>query len=112
VATGAASSAASVALAAQYHLAATVGIHPNHVAEAAPDAWDQVLQLVAAPRVVGIGETGLDRHWNYTPFAHQQDFFARHLELGQQRHLAVVIHCREADADMLPMLRDHFDRHG
>lgn len=112
VATGAPSSAASVALAARFDLAASVGIHPNHVAEAAPDAWDQVLQLVAAPRVVAVGETGLDRHWDYTPFAQQQEFFARHLELGHQHQLAVVIHCREADADLLPMLRDHFDRHG
>jgi len=112
VATGAASSAASIALAGQYRLAATVGIHPNQVAESAPDAWDQVLQMVEAPRVVGIGETGLDRHWDNTPFPQQQDFFARHLELGWKHNLAVVIHCREADADMLPMLCDHFNRHG
>jgi TatD DNase family protein len=112
VATGAASSAASAALAARFDLACTVGIHPNHAAQESADAWDHVLQLIDAPRVVGVGETGLDRHWDFTPFAVQQDFFARHLELGKRRDLAVVIHCREADADMLPMLREHFDRHG
>jgi TatD DNase family protein len=112
VATGAASSAATVALAARFGLAATVGVHPNHAAQEPPDAWDQVLKLVAASRVVAVGETGLDRHWDLTPFPLQQDYFARHLELGRERNLAVVIHCREADADMLPMLRAHFDRHG
>ncbi len=112
VATGAASSAAAVALAARFGLAATVGIHPNHAAQEPSDAWDQVLRLVESPRVVAVGETGLDRHWDYTPFALQQEFFARHLELGRRRNLAVVIHCREADADVRTMLREHFDRHG
>src|SRR5262245_30065941 len=68
IATTAPSSAICVDLAARYPhiLAATVGIQPNHVAEAVPDAWDQVCALVTRPGVVGIGETGLDRHWNYT----------------------------------------------
>jgi TatD DNase family protein len=113
IATTAPSSAACVALAARYPpLWATVGIQPNHVAEAAPDAWDQVVQLVTRPRVVALGETGLDRHWNYTPFPQQEEYFARHLELARQHRLAVVIHCREAEADVVRMLRDDYERHG
>jgi TatD DNase family protein len=113
IATTAASSAASVALAAQYPaLAATVGIQPNHVAETAPGDWDEVVKLVARPQVVAVGETGLDRYWDYTPFPQQEDYFARHLELARKHNLAVVIHCREAEADVLRMLRDEFDRHG
>jgi TatD DNase family protein len=113
VATTAPSSAATVALAAQHPmLVATVGIQPNHVAEAAPDAWDQVLSLVARAGVVAIGETGLDRHWDYTPFAQQEDYFARHLELARRHSLAVVIHCRKAEADAVRMLRADYDRHG
>jgi TatD DNase family protein len=112
VATGAASSVAAVDLAARFGLSATVGIHPNHAAQEPEGAWDRVLELVDVPGVVGVGETGLDRHWDYTPFALQQEFFARHLELGRRRNLAVVIHCREADADVLAMLREHYDRHG
>src|SRR5262249_16389967 len=42
----------------------------------------------------------------------QEDYFARHLELARRRFLPVVIHCREAEADVLRMLRDDFDRHG
>ena len=59
-----------------------------------------------------LGETGLDRHWDTTPFDMQQDYFARHLALSRQTGLPVVIHCREAEADMLPMLEAEFERHG
>jgi TatD DNase family protein len=113
IATTAPSSAGCVALAAEHPiLAATVGIQPNHVAEAAPDAWDAVVQLAGRPKVVAIGETGLDRHWNYTTFAQQEDFFARHLDLARRRGLPVVIHCREAEADVVRMLRVDYERHG
>src|SRR5438067_112439 len=113
IATTAPSSAACVALASRHPtLAATVGIQPNHVAEAAPTAWDGVVRLVTAPGVVGVGETGLDRYWDYTPFPQQEDYFARHLELARRHGLAVVIHCREAEADVVRMLRADFERYG
>src|SRR5262245_60997705 len=113
IATTALSSVACVALASQHSaLAATVGIQPNHVAEAAPTAWDDVVRLSTAERVVAIGETGLDRHWNYTPFPQQEEYFARHLELARKHRLAVVIHCREAEADVVRMLRADYERHG
>jgi TatD DNase family protein len=113
VATTAASSVASVALAQQHSmLAATVGIQPNHVAEAEANAWDEIVRLVDSDRVVALGETGLDRHWNYTPFPQQEDSFSRHLQLARQKALPVVIHCREAEADVIRLLRDDFDRHG
>src|SRR5207302_1057530 len=113
VATTAASSAASLALAATHPLLApAVGIHPNNITEEPPGAWDEVLRLVEDARVVGVGETGLDRHWDRTPFPVQEDYFARHLELGRRQGKAVVIHCREADADVLRLLRADFDRHG
>jgi TatD DNase family protein len=91
---------------------ATVGIHPNEAAAAGTGDWDEAVRLVQEKRVVGVGETGLDRHWNDTPFAMQEDYFARHLELARQRNLAVVIHCRDAEPDVLRMLRAAYDRHG
>lgn len=113
VATTAASSRLAIRLAEQHPcLAASVGIQPNHVAEAAPNAWDEVVQLADNPAVVAIGETGLDRHWNYTPFAQQEDYFARHLELARRRRLAVIIHSREAEADVVRMLRADYERYG
>ncbi len=102
-----ASSQAAVDLAGQRdQVYAAVGIHPNCAAEAAPDDWEQIVALLDRPRVVALGETGLDRHWDDTPFDVQQDYFDRHLRLAQQRDLPVVIHCREAEADLLPLLRE------
>jgi TatD DNase family protein len=113
VATSAASSAASLTLASRYPaLFATAGIHPNHITQEPPNAWDDVVTLVGRDRVVAVGETGLDRHWNDTPFPLQEEFFARHLNLGRRNGLPVVIHCREAETDVLRMLRDEYDRHG
>jgi TatD DNase family protein len=92
---------------------AAVGIQPNYCAQAAAGDWDRVVAMAnrrdAGPtggRVVAIGETGLDRHWDFTPFAVQQDYFDRHLRLAQARSLPVIVHCREAEADLLPMLRE------
>ena len=107
------SSRGCVDLAENYpFLYSTVGIHPNEITESAPGDWDRIVALASSPRVVGIGETGLDRHWDRTPFATQEEWFVRHLELGRLLDRAVVIHCREADADMLRVLREQFDQHG
>ncbi len=113
IATTAASSRANLAL-AQAHpmLSAAVGIHPNSAAQAASEDWDAVAALAVDPHVVAIGETGLDRYRDYTPFAIQEDYFARHLQLGRNTGKPVVIHCREADADVLRMLRDDYAKHG
>jgi TatD DNase family protein len=113
VATSAASSAAVQVLSANHAgVSPTAGIHPNHVAQTAPGDWDAVVALAEAGRVVALGETGLDRHWHDTPFPQQEDYFERHLELAQRLHLPVIIHCREADADLLGMLRTAFERRG
>ncbi len=113
VATSAATSQTCVDLAARHApLFATVGIQPNHVAEAAPTDWDEVVRLVASAKVVALGETGLDRYWDRAPFPLQEDYFARHLELARRHQLPVVIHCREAEADVVRMLRADFERHG
>jgi TatD DNase family protein len=107
------SSAACVALACEHEgVFATVGVHPNDAAEAVPGARDEVLRLLDRPRVVGVGETGLDRYWDRTPFAVQEEWFAWHLEIARARRLPVVIHCRDAEADVLRMLRQEYDRHG
>jgi TatD DNase family protein len=113
VATTAASSGVCVDLARRYPaLVASVGLQPNQVAEEKAGAWDEVIALVTKERVVAIGETGLDRHWNYTPFAQQEDYFARHLQLARRHRLAVIIHCREAEADVVRMLGEDYDRNG
>lgn len=105
VGTTADSSQASIQLAAAFPAVyAAVGIQPNHVAQAAAGDWDRIVALADSPRVVALGETGLDRYWDFAPFALQQDYFDRHLRLAQARDLPVVIHMRDCAADLLPML--------
>ncbi len=98
----ASSSCQAVALAEQHpEVFAAVGIHPNYAAGAQEGDWEQVLRLVEHPKVVAIGETGLDRHWDFTPFELQVEYFRRHLELARRTGLPVVVHSRECDQEML-----------
>jgi TatD DNase family protein len=107
VATTAASSAVGIELAGKHAgVWASVGIHPNYAGQAQPGDWDEVVRLAERPRVVALGETGLDRHWDHTPWDVQQEYFDRHLRLSQHTGLPVVIHSRECDADILAMLRE------
>lgn len=101
------SSRQSVEIANRYPLVvAAVGIQPNSAAEAEPGDWEEVVKLAERePRVVAIGETGLDRYWDRTPFALQEDYFARHIELARRLDKPFVIHCREAEADVVRVLQ-------
>jgi TatD DNase family protein len=113
VATTAAGSQASLNLSLAYPgVFASAGIHPNHAAQVANGDWDLVVACARHPRVRAIGETGLDRFHDFTPFPIQEEYFARHLDLSRQTRLPVVIHCRDCEPDMLTMLRADFERHG
>ncbi|MFP6612007.1 MAG: TatD family hydrolase [Pirellulales bacterium] len=104
---GAESSEDSVRLAAQHSaIFAAVGMQPNYCGEAQKGDWDRIVLLVGANRVVAIGETGLDRHWDFTPFEVQQDYFDRQLRLSQQCGFPFIVHTRESEADVLAMLRE------
>jgi TatD DNase family protein len=109
-----ATSVAALELARRFpaQLAAVVGIQPNHAAEAAPGDWEEIVRFAADPQVVAVGETGLDRYWDRAPFPLQEEFFARHLELARELGKPVVIHCREAEADTVRVLRAASERHG
>jgi TatD DNase family protein len=101
------SSVAAVALAEQYpQLLAAVGIHPNSSGSAGPGAFQLIAELARHPRVVGIGETGLDNFRKRTPPDVQRDWFRRHLDLAAERNLPVIVHNRDADAEVGPMLLD------
>jgi TatD DNase family protein len=105
IGTDAVDSAKVVALASAHRgIFAAVGVHPNDAARARLEDWVQVTSLSAHDRVVAIGETGLDRYRDRTPFPVQQEWFARHLDLASQRNLPVVIHCRESERDIIDQL--------
>jgi len=103
----AASSQAAIDLAAKHDsIYAAVGIHPVDAVDAAVDDWDTIVRLVDAPKVVAIGETGLDNHWERTPLSVQQDYFDRQIRLAQARGLPLVIHQRKSQAEITEMLRE------
>ena len=85
---------------------ASAGIHPNHAAEAGPNDWNEIVALASRSGVKALGETGLDRHWNDTPFPMQQDYFDRHLRLSQQTGKPFIVHLRECGEDVLAMLQE------
>jgi TatD DNase family protein len=99
------SSVQAVALAEQYpHIVAAVGIHPNGASAAGKDAFAHIQKLARHPRVVGIGETGLDNYRKRTAPAVQREWFARHLDLAAELGLPVIVHNRDADAETAPMI--------
>jgi TatD DNase family protein len=101
----------SIELAAEYEgVHAAVGLQPNYLAQCGPNDWDRVVAMLDQPGIVAIGETGLDRYWDYTPFDVQQDYFDRHLRLSQQRGLPFIVHMRDCDEDILIMLRESHGR--
>jgi len=86
---------------------AAVGVHPHDSADAPEDYIERLTEIAARPKVVAIGEIGLDYHYDFSPRDVQRRVFGRQLELARRLNLPVVIHMREATQDTLAMLREH-----
>ncbi len=82
------------------------GIHPHHVAEEGVPTVERLVEITAHPKVVGIGETGLDYFYDRSPRDMQRESFRVHIEAARRTGLPFIIHTRDADADMIAMLRD------
>ena len=86
----------------------TVGVHP-HEAKDYPDLTAQTLiDLAGDPRIVGIGETGLDFYYDLSPRALQETVFRAHIAAARHTGLPLVVHTREADAAMAAVLEDEY----
>lgn len=84
----------------------TVGIHP-HEAEQEPDVdVAKLVDLARHPKVVGIGEAGLDYFYDKSPRERQQQVFATHIEASRVSGLPIVVHSRDADEDTVRLLQD------
>lgn len=84
----------------------TAGFAPHNVADASAEAMVQVRELLGAPRVAAVGEIGLDYHYDM-PRPLQQRIFGEQLAWAADAGLPVVIHSREAEDDVVAMLREH-----
>ena len=103
------SSRKAVAYARTYpHVYAAVGIHPENCAGFAPADIEVLRGLACQPKVVAIGEIGLDYYWEENPpRPHQQQVLHRQLELAGELDLPAIIHDREAHQDCLSIVRAH-----
>ncbi len=88
---------------------ASVGVHPCDVREGTATAG-QLAAWASQPKVVALGETGLDYHYETESKALQQESFALHLHVGGEQGLPVVVHTREARADTLALIKSHGSR--
>jgi len=92
---------------------ATVGFHPHHASACDDDSFDEVLRMAQHPKVVGLGETGLDYHYMTSPKDVQQAVFRRFIEAGNALNLPIVIHNRKSDDDCIEILQGaHAERCG
>ncbi|RSV17136.1 TatD family deoxyribonuclease [Sphingomonas sp. ABOLF] len=89
---------------------ATIGIHPNE-ADSYPDVdTERLVARAAHPRVVGIGETGLDYYYEHSDRARQQASFRSHLAACRQTGLPVVVHTRDAEDDTAAILKEELGK--
>lgn len=95
-----------ISLAERYDVYAALGVHPNSTAD-----WDElwlieIRNAAEHPKVVAIGEIGLDYYWDKAPASVQKHAFAQQLNLAAELDLPVIVHNRDASADVLAALAD------
>ncbi|MBI3665483.1 MAG: TatD family hydrolase [Acidobacteria bacterium] len=91
---------------------ATVGIHPHDASRADPAALENLQQLCSHPRVLAVGEIGLDYHYDQSPRDAQREVFLAQLEIAHRAGKPVVIHTRDAWRDTIDLLASHWNGSG
>ena len=98
----------AVELADRYdHIYATVGLHPHDAKRFTPQTLREIALLAEHPKVVALGEMGLDYHRNLSPKSVQKRVFEEQLDLATQLDLPIVVHNRNAFDDILSILENH-----
>ncbi len=104
------SSLLAVELANQYEsIYAAIGIHPSEANQFEIDL-DWMKEYLGNPKVVAVGEIGLDYYWDKSKIEEQKQLFQRQMELAGKYHLPVIIHMRDATNDTFEMLREYMDK--
>jgi len=96
---------AAMRLAERYDfIYATIGVHPHDAAKATEETFTRLRELADHPKVLAIGEIGLDYHYDFSPRPVQQEVFARQLALAAEARKPIIIHTREAWEDTLAQI--------
>jgi TatD DNase family protein len=96
----------AIALASDYGLSATAGVHPHEASSWTPELASFIERSLDNPCVVAVGETGLDYHYEFSPREIQKEVFSYHLKLAAKSSLPAVVHSRTADDDTIEIIRD------
>ena len=95
----------AIELAEQHtHIYATVGMHPHDAKDLTDDTLKTFRELAAHPKVIALGEMGLDYYRNLSPRPVQKEAFEKQLDLAEEMQMPIVIHNRDAYMDILPIL--------
>ncbi|MBT8388177.1 MAG: TatD family hydrolase, partial [Altererythrobacter sp.] len=89
---------------------ASVGIHPHEADQHADLGRDVLLDATKNPRVIAIGETGLDYYYDHSDRETQQDLFRMHIGVSRETSLPLIIHTRDAEEDTLEILEDELGK--
>lgn len=89
---------------------ASIGVHPHHADDHQDVSEEDFLAAAAHPKVVGLGETGLDYYYDRSDRGAQQALFRRHIAVARETGLPVIIHTREAEDDTAAILADEMDK--
>jgi len=90
---------------------ATVGVHPHDAAKATEATFDHLSALLSHPKVIGVGEIGLDYHYDFSPREAQKEVFIEQMRIAAAHRKAIVIHTREAWPDTFALLEEHWPAH-
>lgn len=92
----------AILLAEQHEMIfACVGVHPHEASKVDAAGFREIGRLTSHPKVVGVGEIGLDYHYDFSPPELQRKVFSDQIDLAIHRDMPIVIHCREAEEDVL-----------
>lgn len=111
--TGPENLALPIAIAEPYEwIYATVGIHPHEARHFQDSHAEQIRKLTRHPKVVAIGEIGLDYYYDHSPRDVQKRVLIRQMELAREVKLPIIIHCRDAWADLAATVQEHWQASG
>ncbi len=88
----------------------TIGTHPHNAHEELDVTVSELVDIAGHPKVVGIGEAGLDYHYDFSPRAAQEQGFRLHIAAAREAGLPLVIHSRKAEADTAAILADEMQK--
>lgn len=87
---------------------ASVGIHPHEAQHATEAHFERLPEAARNPKVIALGEIGLDYHYDHSPRDVQKSVFVRQMEIARELKLPIVIHCREAWEDLAKLVETHW----